>query len=1328
MTPFTRDGLLKGCLWILLLAAFLNSPPGIQAASITPERTITVLDQNDLPSWKVQWDLGREAAKSGDLQTAIPHYENLLKEKPFIEAAKWEYCQLLFELGRYIELRPYLQNLIEIDAYNIDYITMAGFVSLYGGEFHSAAQHLGEAYGMRPEGESGTRILEGYIAALTGLGKDQYALPLLEQLFLRKNEDRQVATTIAETALKLGLFDKAKDYYVVLLEEQPKSLPLLKNSAEAFLGAGDKEGAVSLWKRIVKQDPNALQFIEKIARYYQTTDYPENALPYLDRIIAIKPDFPPELLLITGRLYFYAAGRADKALRLYERYLENMPEHHEIRQEILKVREKITDDLLAIVENDGAANLWQDLQLLTEDPLLLFNMMADKLEKRKKRIAAIDVLKIIYIASEDKDDIALRISELYEKTGDSRESYKALLLVSDEPNRGAAYYRQKLEFERKLGMSREALKTAVTLLDRTPEDRELRLFVTELAGELGDYDILANAAEPLLQEISAEKYLKEYLILIRALGMVGAYLEAELLCDELLTTAWSKGGVEKLVLLELAELKHNQGLFFEEQEVYRLILNEWPTDKDILSNLHRAAVKDKRFPEADTLLVKIAGEGLSKAGENDYISQLAVIARAKATRFEYDGNLSGAADVLEQAAEVIGAHARSSKAKRLRLALDFEICRLFILLGKPDQCSRILEKYGDREGRVITIRFLNNIVENHGKLDVEDFIKQTREAHNSSGAVTSLFKAAEYARKIDRREEAVAILNEVLRREPGSARAMGELQKLYSELSRWQEALEVLQQLASLFPNDPFYTRRELEISLILGNYSSVVDATEFSGEAQDLPVLPRLIRARALWGDGREEDALTEYEDILKRRVNDSLQSALAGMSNGVTTDHEHGDGNLFWGLFYYDLSNRLDNLNAMNEKDGFLALAGTREGRLVADLYAEYRYERLVQSEFLARKAMAENRYVAAKKQYKRTIKESESPEALIDLAKVYERLGDYGKEAEIYTVLTEQGQRTAELEASIERNERVRAPTVGPEYLYTQKDGRDSAINIVREEGGLSFKFSPGVSSQVELLYHELSYSPVEETETVEGRLMKGRGVWEVIEGTSIDYDLGVHILDDEGDTTLLYDVRFEHRFEEYLKGYMVFGQHLVDDTLDSLRSGLDYRNIDVGFALDGENGFIVGTEFSRRSYSDDNNQNRMYFWTSYSLFSEFTTWTMKYSFTLQQNSIEGVEAIDEETGNSSYSLSYWSPESYSVHMARLDYTQLLKSFERFSATDSGYYTFGVRIGYESDENIVFGTEFDIFLEMSDHFLLKGDLSYEVSDDYDESRLSLSLMYRW
>jgi hypothetical protein len=73
-------------------------------------------------------------------------------------------------------------------------------------------------------------------------------------------------------------------------------------------------------------------------------------------------------------------------------------------------------------------------------------------------------------------------------------------------------------------------------------------------------------------------------------------------------------------------------------------------------------------------------------------------------------------------------------------------------------------------------------------------------------------------------------------------------------------------------------------------------------------------------------------------------------------------------------------------------------------------------------------------------------------------------------------------------------------------------------------------------------------------------------------------------------------------------------------------------------------------------------------------------------------------------------------------------LFLGYEQGAKKSMSYYAINSALGIEDNENLTFTTKFDIFLEMSPHFLLKGNFTLSKSDEYEEKGLSMSLHYRW
>lgn len=91
-------------------------------------------------------------------------------------------------------------------------------------------------------------------------------------------------------------------------------------------------------------------------------------------------------------------------------------------------------------------------------------------------------------------------------------------------------------------------------------------------------------------------------------------------------------------------------------------------------------------------------------------------------------------------------------------------------------------------------------------------------------------------------------------------------------------------------------------------------------------------------------------------------------------------------------------------------------------------------------------------------------------------------------------------------------------------------------------------------------------------------------------------------------------------------------------------------------------------------------------------------------------------------------YWSPSFYDEHRLSLQFQHDFFGYEEGAKRGISYYSLDGSVGFEDDDTITFGALFDIFLEISPHFLLKGNFTFLSSDVYEETGLSLSLHYRW
>lgn len=1317
--------------FLIILAVALALPPYLYSA-ITPDREIVTVDAPDTPLWKSYWDAGRDLARQGNYVAAAEYYKELLLKKPRIEEAKWEYCKILFTLEEFDLATSILESLIEGNPYSLEYISMAGHVALRTKEYRRAVKYLGQVYSREPGGDEGVLALKGLVDGLLGLGRDAQAFTLLEQLRQRKPDDTRVLEMLAHVAQNLGQFRKSSDYYSLLLNDAGLEKEQLQKAAELFVQAGEKEKALPVWKRILEKDPDNITYHLKACNYFLDTGNSRLALPHILSILNNDKHLNQNLLLTAARIYVRDFGRADKALRFYERYTKLVPKDKQAAKELDIIRDTIANDLLAIVENNGAEILWNDLLEFTDNRLSIYRLMAKKLEHSGKTKALTSLLEVIYTHSRNKDDVAYRLAEIYFRTGDSSKANVYLKNIKGNMAGSASYYLLKAMIEEQAG---DDIRAFYSSMEAWKSSRELGTLYTKLLRQAGDFGLLKELIElsrPLTATSLEKKYLDLYLLYIEGLRLNGQYSVAESIYSRMLNTDWAgkEGRIE--ILLHRAVTLKMMGANFESEKILRSLLISDGANKATIFQLIEHAI-DSGVTEDGWSLFRYFGNdpaGKSWQEQTDPASQ--DLFETYIHLLESEEEYSVAADEVELYIKQKQTAINSKERNSLLSRFEQELCRLYIIEDEYELCSDVLVR-SEKAGRNITSsEFIRAIVKGKGRVDISRYFQNS---YNRKDAVSiaRIYTDAENAVELGQERVALEMYNKILASTAQSPRARIAQAERLNNLGQIDSAAETYKQLHAEYPQEIFFYKRYLQLEFKQANYSLVIAELTDKKIAQ-LPIEFKLLETRTYWAMGDYDKALSLYRELLNPPVVSLFKQRLSEKKLDFRWQEE--DKKIFWKLFTYKEPDQLDKLNSMTADHGFLFNIETAVGEIAADLYDRYRWEKLVKSEYMVRKAVKQNKYITAEKNYRHNLREYQSAEGLKDLAKIYERLGDYRKEAEVYSYLEAQGEKYPELDESIERNKITRSPTLGLEYVYLSKEGRDDSINVVKTGVGPSFRFNPDITSQIEFNYNELEYQKASGDGEIEGRVIHGKSVFDINNRTTVDLGLGYHYLDSGGNGTLLSDMKVQYQLDDMLSGYVRYQQDVVDDTLESLESDLYSQEISGGLLIEGSSGFNLGGEYRKRWYNDDNSQNRIYLWTTYSIFSEFTTVELKYSYELVNSSLDSmqIDTLDgsESTGdavdiNIPVTLDYWSPDDYWQHLVSVRFHHLLKQLDVFEKAPS-YYSLGFSVGYEMDETFIYSGNFDIFLEMSSNFLLKGELLYSTSDDYREHSAGLSLMYRW
>ena len=1324
---------LSSILTAVLVSAVLAAPCPAGAAA-GQGRDIVIIESTSNPSWKILWDKAREYARQKKYAEAARAYAELLQSKSQIEQVKWEYCKVLVELNDWLTASDLLESLLEMDGGRGEYLQLAGRVALKNKEFKRAADYYGKVYDADPAGPASIEALKGLIAGLQGLDQKRTAFPLMEQLYQRTPRDRQLLQDLAGYAHEFGDLKKAREYYTTLVAEFNADDRTLMQASSAFEVPGAEKEALTIWEKYLEKQPAYLPFHKKIADYYILIGKSQSALPHILYMIdnGVEDD---ELLLVAGRILLNDEGRPDRALHYFEMYAEKHPEDIAIGIEIKKIQTVLADDFISIVENDGAWMLWRDLIQVTPNREAIYLAMAEKLERRGKLKDLLKVLLIIHDHHPDDETNITRIAEVYLKQNNLEESLAFLKKIKGEAAGTCDYLFMRAKVEERLGLELEALQHYTSCLRIRPDNQEVRLKSIRMAGRLGLVDTLREVYPDVPQ---GEKNSAISIAYIEGLRENAMYDETEEIYRDLLRRAGTGPENEK-ILLHKAETLTLARQYFQAEQILREILARNVLAEQALLRLARLAVESRDLPRARkwfAILVKKNGgkdwrSVSNRLGRDMYRLHIAIL-MAEESFDKVTNELQETLDSLEK---------RELDKETRTLVLDMQIvsCRVLLRQEKYDQCLRQLTRLREQQPKRIELAVLWYQLSKQKGRSATAF-GEIDQLLTSSGHLSLLraLHAAQLEREYDELEAGLHHLDKVLQIVPESVRARNLKAEFLAATGKLPEALEIYRNLAVQLGEQQYLRQQILELEFKRGNIEQVVKESSEDTRPEDKdkeepadtrsPITRdywrKLLLARALWTDRQWDAALEVYELLLNDPVQEEFQSALSEEKVEVFIPPLKKS---IWNMFSYNSPVAIDPLTQYMEPEFVGHHLGQPIDSITARMYEKYRWQKLIRNEYLAKKAERNQDIKGAEKQYRQLVQDEASVEGLYDLARIYGRLGEYGKEAELYQVIRKHGPAYPELSEAIRRNDILRRPRLAADFEVIEKEGRGGYVDILRKSQGSSFWFMPGLNKETSVDYKRNAYSDSSDLETLRGHRLVGAYSQNLFTDTDLLLRIGAESLDQD-DTTALAGFEVTHRLDDLLKGYISFDQDRVYDTLAALESGIYVQEYEIGLVAETTGGVVLGTDFQRRRFSDDNSQNHIHLWSAYNIYSETTTFKFQYNYKAIDSSI-GNFPSNVEFGSADFPTGppYWSPGSYQEHLGTVSFQHLLKSYSLTKGTPS-FYAVDYSIGYETDQIISHKAGFEIFLELSSHFLLKGNLTYTTSTEYEQKGALVSLIYRW
>ncbi|MFK7849895.1 MAG: tetratricopeptide repeat protein [Akkermansiaceae bacterium] len=602
-------------------------------------------------------------------------------------------------------------------------------------------------------------------------GNEGQALEVLGQAIAAQPKDFSLPMERAKILLRRLDFENAREDLKTVAEgaTDNSSLEASKLIGRSWLREGKTEKAIAVWDAILAENPGDEDLMEDLVESAATEGETDQALVYIDKLIAASSDAYKKTLRELRRGDLLAqAGRNDDALSTYSATLENVGEGSWLEREILAQIDK------SFRKQDRI----DDLK----------NKLIELAEANPRRLLIHRQIAQIEAAQGDTDAAVGRFREVLKRSPGNRELREEFVrLLTD----GEKYVEAAEELEK--------------LIKIAPDDAGLFLQMADLRNREENTEATLAALKEARKLLGSDEASG-----IRIAGLMFQYElqnEGEKLLKDLSSEEGSTVAPSEALAAEYARTNRKP----EALELLKTIGNS-----DNLDTVLRAAASISAIAETETALNILSAKSEDFGNEPRFlasIAQAALAAKKPEIAVENAVKLvritNPAADLSKSIGLALRSIAAADQSTQWRETLEKqqerstpETCLLAALADSQadfDAVSKIMTGASDPNA----IRFHAAILDRRGELDKAITVLSSL-AETDEGRKTSYFKdMTDLQRRAGKIDDALATIERWKQSAPGDKTSWVTQGSVLREQGRPEEAVKVARQAVARFGEDP---------------------------------------------------------------------------------------------------------------------------------------------------------------------------------------------------------------------------------------------------------------------------------------------------------------------------------------------------------------------------------------------------------------------------------------------------------------------------------------------------------------------------------------------